>query len=106
MLYKSVCEKIAVDLKSLKLPVDNNQAKNILMAWGFIPVEFNLTRLARGLVGTSQYRRGALPHEAPEVVDCSGMVKWIYGQRGFGCQGTRLTSVAWAEQLVAPGKAT
>lgn len=83
MLYRSVGEKIAVDLKSLKLPVDNNQAKNILMASGFIPVEFNLTRLARGLVGTSKYRRGALPHEAPEVVDCSGMVKWIYGQIGI-----------------------
>lgn len=43
----------------------------------------DLITLARQCIGASQYRRGARPSEAPEIVDCSSFVKWLYAQRGI-----------------------
>lgn len=82
-MYHNVGDRIAVNLKSLRVPIDCERIKRTLVQLGFSELSINLTLLARKLVGCSHYRRGAQPEEAPRVVDCSSMVKWIYGQAGI-----------------------
>lgn len=82
MVFRSVGDKIAVSLQSLGLPISENEIKRIVKHLGFEEASFQITDCARSLVGKSKYRRGAKPAEAPDVVDCSSMAKWIYGQMG------------------------
>ncbi|TSC76248.1 MAG: NLP/P60 protein [Parcubacteria group bacterium Gr01-1014_31] len=81
--YYAVGNRCAVDIASLQLPVALVTALAILDRKGFAVVDVDLIGLARQCVGSSQYRRGAKLTEAPAVVDCSGFVKWLYGQRGL-----------------------
>ncbi len=83
MIYRCVEDRIAVSLRRLQLPIGNQQALEILRDMGFVRIRPNGTVLARSLVGKSEYRRGARPEQAPNIVDCSSMVKWIYGQMGI-----------------------
>lgn len=46
-------------------------------------VDVDIVRLARAQVGQAHYRRGARLTQAPEVVDCSSFVKWIFAERGI-----------------------
>ncbi len=50
---------------------------------GFYDEDVDLVSLARGYVGKSKYRRGAKLSEAPQVFDCSGFMKWLYGLKGI-----------------------
>lgn len=43
----------------------------------------DIIALARQCVRTSQYCRGARLAAAPGLVDCSSLIKWLYGQRGI-----------------------
>ncbi|MBI5530752.1 MAG: C40 family peptidase [Candidatus Doudnabacteria bacterium] len=83
MWHQSVGDKIAVNLASLKLPISDSAALDILESMGFLRCDMSVTAIARGLVGKSQYRRGANPYLAPEIVDCSSMTKWIFGEIGI-----------------------
>lgn len=83
MEYRAVANRCAVNLKSLGLPISDEQAISILRRKKFRMVEVDLIQLARQCIGTSLYRRGASPHYAPQLVDCSSFVKWLYGQRGI-----------------------
>lgn len=38
---------------------------------------------ARSLIGKAKYCRAARPSEAPDKVDCTSMIKWVYGQWGI-----------------------
>lgn len=49
--------------------------------WSILAIDPVTT--ARALVGHARYRRGARMREAPEVVDCSSLTKWVYGQLGI-----------------------
>lgn len=51
---------------------------------GFERQTVDLVNLARACVGVSRYRRGARPEQAPEVVDCSTLTRWLFGKRGIG----------------------
>ncbi len=83
MEYRAVGNRCAVDLLTLHLTISRKQIFTLLAAKGFRVVEVDLVALARPRVGTARYRRGAKPSEAPMVVDCSSLVKWLYGQRGI-----------------------
>ncbi len=83
MEYRAVGNHCAVILDSLNLPISREEALAILNHKGFMAVEVDIIALARQCIGTSQYRRGAKPSEAPAVVDCSSFVKWLYGMRGI-----------------------
>ncbi|MDO8663412.1 MAG: NlpC/P60 family protein [Candidatus Wildermuthbacteria bacterium] len=83
MEYRAVGNRCAVDIEALQLPISHKEALNLLASKGFSVVEVDLIALARKCIGESQYRRGARPSEAPSVVDCSSLMKWLYGQLGI-----------------------
>jgi hypothetical protein len=83
MEYRSVSHRCAVHLPSLNLPISTEDSLVILESKGFKVLEIDIVALARSCIKTSIYRRGAKPSEAPQVVDCSSFIKWIYGQRGI-----------------------
>lgn len=86
MEYRAVGKRCAIILDSLRLPMSlaSCDVMDILFVKkGFKMVDVDMVALARQCVKTSKYRRGALPSEAPAVVDCSSFVKWLYGQRGI-----------------------
>lgn len=82
MAYRGVGNRCAVDLNSLRLPISREMALSILTSKNFRILTCDSITLARSCIGISRYRRGARLCEAPQVVDCSSFVKWIYGQRG------------------------
>lgn len=82
-MYRAVGNRVAVVLSELNLPVPEERALAILDECGFRRVRPDIENIARGLVGAARYRRGSRIREAPEVVDCSSMIKWIYGQVGI-----------------------
>lgn len=81
-MYRAVGNRCAVDLQQLSLPISDEQALNALSAQGFKVVTIDLCALAKSCVGQSRYQRGVELTKAPEVVDCSSFVKWLYAQRG------------------------
>lgn len=83
MKYRAVGNRCAVNFDSLHLSISQNEAVAQLIAKGFCLINVELVALARTCVGKSQYRRGARLREAPEVLDCSSFIKWLYGQRGI-----------------------
>ena len=83
MEYRAVGNRCAVSLDSLGLLISNEKALAILVHKGFTILEIDIVSLARWCVASSQYRRGAVPSEAPRVVDCSSFIKWLYGERGI-----------------------
>jgi peptidoglycan endopeptidase LytE len=83
MEYRSVGNRLAVSIDSLKLPTHKEETLSILTMEGFKVLEIDLVSLARKFVGVSKYRRGAKIAEAPGIFDCSSLIKWLYGQRGI-----------------------
>lgn len=81
--YQAVGKYCAVDLNSLKLPILPYEILLILSKKGFKVVDVNIISLARQCIGVSQYHRGARMYQAPEIVDCSSFIKWLYAQRGI-----------------------
>lgn len=75
--------RCAVDLKKLDLPVNDHTALEILRTKGYSRVEVDLDSLGTALIGKSRYRRGANSQDAPEIVDCSSLTKWLYAQNGI-----------------------
>ncbi len=49
---------------------------------GLKRLEINPVDLAHLCVDYSTYRRGAKSREAPETVDCSSLIKWMFGECG------------------------
>lgn len=91
MIYRAVANRVAMDFSSLKLKVragedskeiTQDEAIERLTRLGCKRVYPDIVALARSLVGRAVYRRGAHPSEAPDVVDCSSMIKWLFGHLG------------------------
>ncbi len=83
MFFRAVHDRCAVDLSALNLPISNTEAIDLLIRSGYVLVTVNLVALVRACIGTSEYRRGARLAEAPDVFDCSSLMKWVYAQRGI-----------------------
>lgn len=83
MEYRAVGNKCAVVFEDLELPVNLEEAIAILKKIGFRVIDVDFISLARSCIGKSVYCRGALPQKAPKAVDCSGFVKWLYGEKGI-----------------------
>jgi hypothetical protein len=81
--YRAAGNRCAVNFRSLHLPIAQNEALAVLAAKGFRVIDVDLVALAKACIGKSQYRRGARLREAPSVLDCSSLIKWLYGQRGI-----------------------
>jgi len=82
MEYRAVGRRCAVDMDSLQLPISREETLSILAAKKFKVVEVDIISQARSCIGVSLYRRGARLFEAPATFDCSGFIKWLYGQSG------------------------
>jgi len=61
---------------------DRQQALRALYRLGFCQLNVSLERLAYNRIGRSIYHRGVHPNQAPETVDCSSLIKWLYGRIG------------------------
>ena len=83
MPYRSVANRCAVDLSEFKLPVPDEVALRLLKQLGFKVLDVDMIALARSRLGRTQHVRGARQRWAPERVDCSTYVRWVYGQRGI-----------------------
>ncbi len=81
--YIAVGNRCAVDFSTLRLPFSDEEAIKILLERGFNLITENLTALARQCVGISKYVRFCRAEEAPNSVDCSSFVKWLYAQKGI-----------------------
>lgn len=106
MEYRAVGNRCAVILDSLRLPISHQETLGILNRKGFVAIEVDIIALARECIGTSQYCRGAKPSQAPGVVDCSSLVKWLYAQRGIwlprrGIQQCELGEAVSLNELIA-----
>lgn len=99
MYYRAVGNRCAVDFDDFVLPIERSQVIELLERKGFRRVQVNIVALARECVGRSTYRRGARLREAPEVVDCSSLVKWLYGQRGVWVPRRSIQQAAFGTQI-------
>lgn len=82
MHFRASGRRIAVDVDSWHLPLPTDEILKRLRQSGFATCETDIAELALSRVGRSVYRRGAPFADAPNVVDCSGFVKWLYAERG------------------------
>jgi cell wall-associated NlpC family hydrolase len=82
MLIRAVGKRCGVVLQDLGLPVSDGHALEDLTRAGFKVVPVSLVELARSRIGVSTFARKAQVREAPNKVDCSSFIKWLYGQLG------------------------
>ncbi len=83
MRYRAVENRCAVHIHALQLPIPPTSAEHILTRLGFEQKTGDVVAIARSQIGQSAYRLGARTQEAPDAVDCSSFVKWVYGQVGI-----------------------
>lgn len=76
-------DRCAVDFETLKLAIDDTTALAVLEQLGYKQVHESITQLACTRIGRSQYKRNCQQSEAPDFVDCSSFVKWIYARKGI-----------------------
>ena len=81
--YRAVNGRCALDFSSLSLPISKEEAQTLLLKNGFSILDVDIIDIARECIKTSTYKRGARPSEAPAVVDCSSLIKYLYGQKGI-----------------------
>ncbi|OQB18819.1 MAG: Murein DD-endopeptidase MepS/Murein LD-carboxypeptidase precursor [Parcubacteria group bacterium ADurb.Bin192] len=81
--FRAVKQRCALDLSALWLFIPQDEVLAILKTRGFRVVEVDMVALARGLIGRSRYVFDAKYKRAPQVVNCSSMVKWLYARRGI-----------------------
>ena len=85
MLYQKVGSRCAFTLTVTGLEASEDAILQLLVKRGFevVSEDVDILANARKLVGVSRYRKGVLVSKAPDVVDCSSMIKWLYGLRGI-----------------------
>lgn len=83
MNFRAVGNWVAVQPAELALPMSWADALGQLTRQGFRTLDRDVEPIARSCIGMSRYRRGARLSEAPAVVDCSSLTKWVYGQLGI-----------------------
>lgn len=81
--YFAVGNKCAINLSSWQLPVSEEKALALLWRKGFRVIKVDMIARARKCIGSSRYHRGAHIDQAPFVVDCSTLTKWLYGKVGI-----------------------
>ncbi|MBX4187385.1 MAG: C40 family peptidase [Candidatus Doudnabacteria bacterium] len=80
--YLAVGKRCAVDFEQYK-QFTKDEALAILWEQGFRLVQVDVVEEARKCIGTSRYRRGAGFYQAPFVLDCSTLTKWVYAKLGI-----------------------
>lgn len=83
MKYRAVGKRIACNLSDLGLLIDPASAALIIVKKGFRVINQNIIELARSRIGLSKYRLGTNMIDAPQILDCSGFIKWLYAMQGL-----------------------
>ena len=83
MHYRAVQNRCAVDLGSINLPIEPEESIEILKSLGCECEIVDIVQIARRLIGNARYERGVSFGAAPKIVDCSSLIKWLYGQKGI-----------------------
>jgi hypothetical protein len=83
MNYRAVNGRCAVDLKSIDLPVNAEEAIEILEKEEIRKIKVDIIALAEGLVGKAAWKLPSRQWEAPANFDCSSFTKWVYAQCGI-----------------------
>lgn len=99
MYYRAVGNRCVVDVDELALPIEQSEIVDLLEQKGFRLVHIDIVALARDCIAGSTYRRGARLREAPGVVDCSSLTKWLYGQRGIWLPRRSIQQAACGEPV-------
>ncbi|MBU2158850.1 C40 family peptidase [Patescibacteria group bacterium] len=81
MQYRAVGKRCGIDLSDTG--VSEEVALKILNELGFEVHDVDIVELARQRIGQSVYKRGVSIQDAPSIVDCSSLVKWLYAQKGI-----------------------
>lgn len=79
MVLRAVGSRCGCDLSLFE---DRQKALRALSRLGFLELNVSLERLADNRIGRSTYHRGVHPNRAPDTVDCSSFIKWLYGRIG------------------------
>jgi len=108
MLFHGVGRRCAVNLLDLDLPVSAPKAKRILKSFGFRIIKVDLIKEAYKCLRSSQYVSCADFQRAPQAVNCSSMIKWIYAQKGiwlprYAIEQSEYMPVAVQREQARPG---
>lgn len=99
MIYRAVGNRCAVNFDTLGLGIPVETICSILKQEGFESVEVDLVGAARACIGKSKYRRSARPSQAPDVMDCSSFIKWLYSLRGIWLPRRSIQQRAYGENI-------
>lgn len=83
MIIHAVGNRCAVNLDSLNVSLSRLEVLSLLEREGFRVLEVDMMALARSHIGRAAYRRCAFMREAPQVVDCASLIKWMYAHAGI-----------------------
>jgi len=83
--YRAVTNRVLVSLDDLKIATNGGGSQEkiteVLSEKGIVPITVDICDEAKKLIG-KEFRRGALPSEAPDTLDCSSLIKYIFGLAG------------------------
>ena len=82
-LWQGCGDMCAAIFSRLELPISDDEALKILIDRGFSINSFDLLSIAKNRIGSTTYQRGAALWDAPQVLDCSSLIWWIYRQNGI-----------------------
>lgn len=74
--------RCCLNLSSLELDLSESEADAILIPLGYKPIRSTVIEALRPLIGVAQHQRGAIPSQAPQIIDCSLLAWWAYSQVG------------------------
>jgi cell wall-associated NlpC family hydrolase len=74
--------RLAVDFTEFNLSISKDEALKILQQNNITPIEVDIIEIARSHIG-KPFRIDARFSEAPEVFNCSNLIKWLYAQLGI-----------------------
>lgn len=83
MNYQAAGLTCALDLSELLLPLTREEIIALLAAEGCTFPVVDVVEVARSRIGRSSYKRRTDFILAPETVNCSTFIKWVYAQRGI-----------------------
>jgi len=82
-MYQSVANRVAVDIHALQLPISDEEVLDILIKKGFRCIDVDIIQEAQKCIGYAQYVLRAKMSQAPNIVDCSSFVKYLFGKKGM-----------------------
>lgn len=83
-MYRQTYNRIIIDLDDeYWRKFTERQVREALLALGCEVLTIDPVSLARTRIGNGMYVRNPRVHEAPERVDCSSFMKWVFGQAGL-----------------------